>query len=302
MTGSDRAERATNRRLAGPVGLPSTVFADERRQLILELVRSNGAVSLRELARIAKSSEVTVRRDLRLLESQGLLDRRHGGAVSPGGLNHEPTYSEKAHVAGSEKAAIGELAATLVGEGDAISIGAGSTTQAFVRRLVRARDLTVMTNSLLVAQALARSRGVEVVLTGGSLRGSIFALVGTAAEQSFASMRMRRAFISGNGLTAERGLSTPNLLVAGVDRALVAAAEEIVVLADSTKIGIETMAQTVPAGGIDHLVTSDRTSTEQLERFRALGIQVHVAATDPAAVEEENGAAAAGAARSDEAP
>lgn len=253
------------------------MFADERRQVILELVRSNGAVSLRELARMVKSSEVTVRRDLRLLESQGLLDRRHGGAVSPGALSHEPSYSEKSHVAGAEKVAIGELAATLVKDGDAIAIGAGTTTQAFVRRLAHFRELTVMTNSLLVAQALARSRGVDVVLTGGILRGSIFALVGTAAEQSFASMRLHKAFISGNGLSAERGLSTPNLQVAGVDRALVAAAEQVVVLADHTKIGIETMAQTVAPEQIDHLITDDLTPETELERFRDVGIQVHVA-------------------------
>ena len=244
--------------------------------MILELVRSNGAVSLRELSRIVKSSEVTVRRDVRLLESKGLLDRRHGGAVSPGALSHEPTYSEKSHVAGPEKAAIGELAATLVNDGDAIAIGAGSTTQAFVRRLANFSELTVVTNSLLVGQALARSRGVEVVMTGGSLRGSIFALVGTSAEQSLARMRLHKVFISGNGLTAERGLSTPNLLVAGVDRALAAAAEQVIVLADHTKIGIETMAQTVAPERIDDLVTSDKTSPEQLARFRELGVSVHV--------------------------
>lgn len=253
------------------------MFGDERRQVILELVRTNGAVGLKEIARIVKTSEVTVRRDLRLLESKGLLDRRHGGAVSPGGLNHEPSYSEKSHVAAEQKAAIGELAATLVEEGDAVVIGAGSTTQALARRLVRYADLTVMTNSLLVAQTLARARGVDVVMTGGTLRGSIYALVGSGAEQSLASMRTRRAFISGNGLSAERGLSTPNLLVAGVDRAIVATAQEVVVLADCTKIGVETMVQTVAPGAIDHLVTDAGAPEEELQRFREHGVTVHVA-------------------------
>jgi len=225
----------------------------------------------------SKTSEVTVRRDLRMLEAEGLLDRRHGGAVSPGGLSHEPTYSEKSHVAAEQKAAIAEFAASLVEEGDAIVIGAGSTTHALARRLARYSDLTVMTNSLLVAQTLARSRGVDVVMTGGSLRGAILALVGSGAERSLASMRTRRAFISGNGLSAERGLSTPNLLVAGVDRAIVATAQEVVVLADCTKIGIETMVQTVAAADIDHLVTDDQAPPEELQRFRDKGVQVHVA-------------------------
>lgn len=262
------------------------MFADERRQVILETVRANGAIGLKDLAQLVHTSQVTVRRDLRLLQSQGLLDRFHGGAVSHGGLNHEPSYSEKAHQAAAEKAAIGELAATLVAQGDAIAIGPGSTTQAFARRLSRLSDLTVMTNSLLVAQALSRARGVDVVMTGGSLRGSIFALVGSAAEQTLASMRTRTAFVSGNGLTAERGLSTPNLLVAGVDRALVAAAQRVVVLADSTKIGVETMVQTLPVAGIHHLVTDEGAPADVLDRFREQGVQVHLAelAGQPATV------------------
>jgi DeoR/GlpR family transcriptional regulator of sugar metabolism len=253
------------------------VFADERRQVILQAVRSTGAVAVHELAAMVRTSEVTVRRDLRLLEEQGLLDRRHGGAVARGTLSHEPSYSEKARVAAAEKAAIAELATTLVDEGDAIVIGGGTTTQAFARRLAGFSDLTVMTNSLLVAHALARSPGVDVVMTGGSLRGSIFALVGTGAEGSLAGMRTRRAFLSGNGLSADRGLSTPNLLVAGVDRAMVATAEEVVVLADSTKIGIETMVRTVPADDIHHLVTDDFVPAEQLQQLRDRGVQVHVA-------------------------
>lgn len=253
------------------------MFADERRRIILELVLTHGAVALRDLARTVQTSEVTVRRDLRLLESQGLLDRRHGGAVRTGGLSHEPTYSEKAHVAGEEKAAIAGLAASLVDDGDAVAIGAGTTTQALARRLTRFGDLTVMTNSLLVAHALARSPGVDVVMTGGSLRGSIFALVGSAAEQSFSTMRTARAFISGNGLSAARGLSTPNLLVAGVDRALIASAREVVVLADHTKLGVDTMVQTLPPDRIHHLVTNDQAPSDELDRFRELGVHVHIA-------------------------
>jgi len=259
------------------------VFADERRQKILELVRANGAVSLRELARVVRSSEVTVRRDLRLLESQGLLDRRHGGAVSTGGLSHEPTYSEKSGVAAREKRAIGALAAGLVEEGDAICVGAGTTTQALARALAQGppgggfRELTVVTNSVLVAQELARSRTIEVVMTGGTLRGPILALVGSVAERALTGMRVRRTFISGNGLTVERGLSTPNLVVAGTDRALAGAAEEIVVLADHTKIGLETMTQTVPTEQIDHLVTGDQCPPEAVSGFRAGGVEVHVA-------------------------
>ena len=254
------------------------VFAAERRQRILELVRSSGAISLRELARQVQTSEVTVRRDLRALESDGLLDRRHGGAVLPGGLAHEPSYSEKSHVAAAEKAAIAELAVSLVSDGDALVVGAGTTTQALARRLTRFTELTVVTNSLLVAQVLARARGIEVVMTGGSLRGSIHALVGSMTEQALASVQSTRVFLSGNGITAERGLSTPNVAVAGVDRALAAAGREVVVLADHTKIGLDSTMQTVPPARIAHLITDDRADTVHLAELRSAGVEVQVAA------------------------
>ncbi|HEY8457740.1 MAG TPA: DeoR/GlpR family DNA-binding transcription regulator [Actinopolymorphaceae bacterium] len=253
------------------------VFAAERRQRILDLVRANGAVSLREIARAVRSSEVTVRRDLRALEADGLLNRHHGGATLAGDLTREPTYAQKAAVASAEKAAIAELAAALVEDGDAIVIGPGTTTEAFARRLTRHTELAVVTNSLLVAQALAGSPRIEVVLTGGTLRGSILALVGSAAEQSLHGLRVRRAFLSGNGLTAERGLSTPNLQVANVDRALAAAAEEVVVLADHTKIGVDTMVQTVPPDEIDHLVTDDDASRDELDQLGSRGVRLHIA-------------------------
>ncbi|MGX7824601.1 DeoR/GlpR family DNA-binding transcription regulator [Actinokineospora sp. 24-640] len=258
------------------------MFAAERRQVILELVRTNGAVSLRELARIVKTSEVTIRRDLRFLADEGLLARKHGGAVATDRPTYEPSYSEKAQVAGEEKAAIADLAAELVSPGDAIVLGAGTTTQALARRLARLPDLTVVTNSLLVAQVLARARGIEVIMPGGILRGSIFALVGSAAEQAISGLRVQRAFLSGNGLSAGHGLSTPNAAVAGVDRAMAAIADEVAVIADHTKIGVNTMVQTVAPGEIAHVFTDSRAPAEELDRLRAAGAVVHLAHLDTA--------------------
>ncbi|WP_078960038.1 DeoR/GlpR family DNA-binding transcription regulator [Streptomyces sp. NRRL B-24085] len=258
------------------------MFAAERRQLILEMVRANGAVSLRELARVVQTSEVTVRRDVRALEAEGLLDRRHGGAVLPGGFTRESGFPQKSHLATAEKTAIADLAAGLVEEGEAIVVGAGTTTQELARRLARVPGLTVVTNSLLVAQALAHANRVEVVMTGGTLRGSNYALVGSGAEQSLQGLRVSRAFLSGSGLTAERGLSTSNMLSASVDRALVQAAAEVVVLADHTKLGTDTMFQTVPTDVITRLVTDeppahdDRAATE-LQALADQGVQIAVA-------------------------
>lgn len=254
------------------------MFSAERRQRILAVVRSNGAVSVRELAGLTGTSEVTVRRDLRQLEADGQLARHHGGAVMVGGgTAHEPSYTEKAQVAAEEKAAIADAAISLVEDGDAVIVGAGTTTQAFARRLSRFRELTVVTNSLAAAQVLSRARGVEVFVTGGHLRGPINALVGGQAEHVLAQMRTPKAFLSGNGLTFDHGLSTPNIVVANVDRAIAAAARELIVLADHTKIGQDAMVQTVPTSHISTLVTDKMATAEQLHGFRKAGVQVIVA-------------------------
>ncbi|GAB2898938.1 DeoR/GlpR family DNA-binding transcription regulator [Streptomyces mayteni] len=252
--------------------------------MILEMVRANGAVSLRELARVVQTSEVTVRRDVRALEAEGLLDRRHGGAVLPGGFTRESGFPQRAMAATAEKTAIAEYAAGMVREGEAIVVGAGTTTQELARRLARVPGLTVVTNSLLVAQALAHANRVEVVMTGGTLRGSNYALVGSGAEQSLLGLRVSRAFLSGSGLTADRGLSTSNMLAASVDRALVRAAAEVVVLADHTKLGLDTAFQTVPADHIAQLVSDQPPPAAEgdkaagvLEALAAQGVRIALA-------------------------
>ncbi len=262
------------------------MLAAERRRLIGQTIRSRGVVSVAEMAQDLGTTEITIRRDLRSMAKEGLLVRTHGGAVLPAALGHEPSYSEKARQAAAEKAAIAAVAVTMVRPGDSIMLGPGTTTLALARLLVGSPELTVVTNSLLVAQALMEAPHVEVILTGGTLRRSIHALVGPAAEESVRSLRASQAFISGNGFTADRGLSTPSPLVAATDRALANAAQQVVVLADHSKIGEETMCQTVPAARVHTLITDAQARPDQLEAIRAAGVEVrvaHVGAADGAA-------------------
>ena len=253
------------------------MLAVERRRLIAESIRSRGVVSVAEMAEVLGTTEITLRRDLRAMANDGLLVRTHGGAVQPAGLGHEPSYSEKAQQAAAEKAAIARLAFAMIRPGDSILLGPGTTTFALARLLVDCPELTVVTNSLLVAQALMGAPRVEVILTGGTLRRSIHALVGPAAEESVRALRASQAFISGNGFTAERGLSTPSPLVAATDRALAGAAQQVIVLADHTKIGQETMCQTVPSDRVSTLITDSGADHAQLEASRAAGITVRIA-------------------------
>ncbi|PWD51482.1 DeoR family transcriptional regulator [Serinibacter arcticus] len=252
------------------------MFTDERRQVILSVLAVHGSVSVADLARTVRASEITIRRDLRLLEEAGLLQRRRGGASLLKSAIDEPTYVEKSGVALSEKEEIAAAALDLVEDGDAIFIGAGTTTQALARLLTR-RRLMVATTSLLVAGELADAHDVDLFMIGGVLRGNIRAVVGGDAEAALGRLRVRTTFLSGNGLTARHGLSTPNIHVASIDRAAMAAADRVVVLADHTKVGVDSTVQTVPAHRIDILVTDTLASPVELGHIGELGVDVTIA-------------------------
>jgi DeoR/GlpR family transcriptional regulator of sugar metabolism len=248
----------------------------ERRRHILATARAKGVVSVAGLSHALEVSTATVRRDVRMMEDEGLLRRTRGGAALPSAFANEATYLEKAGESRAEKEAIAEAAATLVEPGDSILLGPGTTTLALANRLRTISELTVVTNSLLVIQAFAGNPGVEVVATGGILRRSIHALVGPSTEQSLASLKASRAFISGNGLTAERGLTTPNMLVATCDRALAAAGQQVIVLVDHTKVGLGTLYQTVAPSDVDVLFTDGAADADELDRLRQAGVDVRV--------------------------
>jgi DeoR/GlpR family transcriptional regulator of sugar metabolism len=231
------------------------MLIEERRRHILKQVQARGIVSLRELAEQLATSEVTVRRDLQAMAAEGLLRRTHGGAILADGLTHEQLQP-----------------------GDSILLGPGRTTLALARLLARLPELTVVTNSLPVAQALMQSPQIDVLVIGGNLRRSIQALVGPVTEQTAQGLRATMVFLSGDGVTVERGLTTPNLFAAATDQALAAAAQRVAVLADSTKIGKETMCQTVPCADIDVLITDSLADPGQLRRLGEAGVDVRVAA------------------------
>lgn len=252
------------------------MIAARRRQLILDSLRVDGAVSITALALLLDTSGVTIRRDLDYLDSVGKLSRTHGGAVA--GLTAlESPYAEKVVQAIAEKEAIARLAATLVRDGDVLIIGPGTTTEALAKNLTARTGLTIITNSLPVATAFVESPGNQLIMTGGTLRASILALVGDATNRTIRGIHADTTFLSGNGLDAGFGLSTPNMTVADADRAMAASATRVVVLADHTKLGVRTAIQTLPTASISHLVTDSGSPAAQLEALSQKGVDVHIA-------------------------
>jgi DeoR/GlpR family transcriptional regulator of sugar metabolism len=234
------------------------VLAPQRQAAIVARVRTDGAVRVADLVADLGVSDMTIRRDLELLAERGLLSKVHGGAtvVHPGSTD-EPGFAAKAARQRGEKFAIAARAAAMVPPGSAIALSAGTTTVELARRLIDVPDLTVLTNSVPVADCFYRADRPDrtVVLTGG-VRTPSDALVGPIAVAAIRSLHPDVLFLGVHGMSARAGFTTPNLMEADTNRALVAAAERLVVLADATKwgtVGIASIARLDEA----HLVITD---------------------------------------------
>jgi DeoR/GlpR family transcriptional regulator of sugar metabolism len=251
-----------------------TMIPAERRRRILSMTRVAGVVSTQSLAEDLEVSEITIRRDLKEMADEGLLVRTRGGASMRDSVAREMSYLEKTAEAHEEKEAIAAKAAGFVEVGDSIILGPGTSTLALANEIKMIPELTVVTNSLLVIDALIHVSNIQVEATAGSLRRSIRALVGPLTEDSLRSLRVDKVFMSGNGISRERGLTTPEVTVAASDRALAAAGARRYVLADHTKIGKETMWQTIGVEDIDVLITDSKADKAELDALRREGVEV----------------------------
>jgi DeoR/GlpR family transcriptional regulator of sugar metabolism len=243
------------------------VLARQRQAVILEEARRTGAVRVSDLVTRLGVSDMTVRRDLDVLAGRGLVEKVYGGATSIiGKSTDEPGFEAKSVRQRAQKEAIAELAATLVRPGTAIGISAGTTTWTLARALDAISGLTIVTNSIQVADVLRGSTQPDrtVVLTGG-VRTPSDALVGPVAVHSLRSLHLDAVFLGVHGMFDGPGFTTPNLTESETDRALVEAGRKLVVLADHTKwgtVGISTIADLDEA---DVVVTDDGISDEAKE-------------------------------------
>ncbi|KUO05262.1 DeoR/GlpR family DNA-binding transcription regulator [Streptomyces caeruleatus] len=262
------------------------LLAEQRRALILDEVRRRGGVRVNELTRKLGVSDMTVRRDLDALARQGVLEKVHGGAVPVvEASTHEPGFEAKSGLELTAKEDIARAAAELVAPGSAIALSGGTTTYALAHQLVEVPDLTVVTNSVRVADvfhAAQRTSGprqgaATVVLTGG-VRTPSDSLVGPVADQAIAALHFDVLFLGVHGISVEAGLSTPNLAEAETNRRLVQSARRVVVVADHTKWGVVGLSSFATLEQVDTLVTdagldSEARSevSEQLRRLVVAG-------------------------------
>ncbi len=249
---------------------------DKRKHQTLEILKEDRQVTVAGLSERFDVSEVTIRRDLRELEKEGFLRRVHGGAVAGDRIPQEPPVIQRMRDHWACKEAIGAAAAALIADGDAVFLGSGSTVVYVARHLIDRRNLTVITNALTVADALAMAEGVTLVMTGGVLRPSEMSLIGHIAESALEDLRVDKVIIGMRAVSVNEGMTHDYLPEVVTDRAIIQMADHLVVVADHTKFGRVAPAFVAPVSRITSLVTDSETDPDILAELKALGVRVTI--------------------------
>lgn len=254
----------------------STLSLSERHQYILNLLQKRGSASVTDLADELKVSEVTIRKDLSVLEQQKKLYRTHGSAVliSPYIRDRHVSEKEKQNVA--EKQAIGIRAAALIEPDDSIIIASGTTVIYFAREIHPESHLTVITSSVQVTSILSQQGHAEVYQLGGFVRGSSVSVAGNFAEEMLRSFHCSKLFIGVDGIDPEFGLTTTNVMEASVNRAMMDASQKVIVLADSTKFGRRGFSKICGLESVDEIITDSAAPPSMLQQLNERGITVHL--------------------------
>lgn len=250
------------------------MYAPERHQAILERARTDGRVEVRDLAEHLAVTPETIRRDLTSLERRGLLRRAHGGAIPVERLGVEPEVAAREGHLAAEKDRIATAALAELPDGGSIILDAGTTTVRLAELLPLDRRLTVVTNSLPVASALAGRPNIDLHLIGGHLRGVTLAAVGPWVQQLLPTVSVDVAFIGTNGISRDRGLTTPDLDEAAVKSAFIAAARRVVVLADHSKFGRQDFGHVAHLSAIDTVITDTAVDEDIAAEIEAAGPEV----------------------------
>ena len=252
---------------------PRRYLAAERHRLILEHLREYKSVEVTYLSGRLGVSEVTIRKDLEKLEIEGSVIRSHGGAILNDGLLMEPSFVEKKDWLLDQKKSIAAAAADMVEDHTTVALSTGTTVENLASQLVDRHGLTVVTNALNVASQFVNDT-IEVFLTGGSLRPKTFGLVGEIAERSLDGVTCEYLFLGTDGVSLERGLTTPSMEEARVVRALMTSARRVVLLADHSKFSHVGFYRIAPVEHVHIIITDKEAPREDIEKLRAAGVEV----------------------------
>mgnify|MGYP004703087795 CR=1 FL=1 len=244
----------------------------ERRNRILEYLLAGRAITVKELCQLLEASEATIRRDLALLEEEGMLERTHGGAMpgSTAKVNREESFSQKESQLRVQKRAIARKAFALLSDHDSVILDAGTTTFELARLIGRSDlKITVITNSTILASELSCNPHLDLITLGGKVRLNTQASVGSMTINNLRQFSAGKAFVATNGISLDNGLTTPDLEEAAVKHTMLSVAGERYILADHTKFERAALCQIAPLSMVDAIITDqeiDRIVAESYEK------------------------------------
>jgi len=251
-----------------------TLSIAERHRKILEKLKETGYVSVVELSEQLGVSAVTIRKDLKLLESRNLLFRSHGSASVSNPYIADRHVIEKEQLYVEEKQRISRYAASLVSDGESIILASGSTINEFSRQIGERRNITVICASLVAARELAVRGVAEVLQLGGLVRHTATSVVGPFAEKMLEGFRCSKLFMGVDGIDPEFGLTTTNALEASLNRQMIASAEKVIVLADSSKFGRRGFSRICQLEQVDLIVTDKGVNELFVKQLEEKGVEV----------------------------
>ena len=240
------------------------------------MIEENARASVIDLSKRLSVSEVTIRKDLAVLEGEGSVLRTHGGAISVGRSRAELAFEVRARLHTTEKSLIGAEAARLVEDGDSIALDASSTALQIARHLKARRELTVVTNGIRVATELAAQPSITVLMPGGAVRWEAFSLVGKWGTMMLRQLNIQKAFVGAVGFTLEEGLTDVNAEEAELKRAMVMSAKDVIGVFDHTKWNRVAMATFCPTNQLRLVISDDRAPVDSVKAARDLGIDVRL--------------------------
>jgi len=253
---------------------------DQRAKEILRLLLKHGKTSVEELTELFSTSPASVRRDLVRLEERGLVHRTHGGALLAGQAVYEPfrfdaSFPVREERFTQEKHRIATAAVRLIEDGETVGFTAGTTTTQVARGLRHRKNLHIITNAVNIGMELSSSKGLDTTITGGCMRWpGAFSLIGPTAIESLNVVVMDRVFIGVCGVDPARGATTIEAEEAAVFRAMARRARQVVVVADSSKVGMISPAVICAAEDIDVLITDDGIAEDAAKAFSRCGVKV----------------------------
>ena len=248
----------------------------KRREKILTLLREHGSVQVNVLSQSFHVSTQTIRQDLSFLARIGMAARAYGGAV----LRDRPSSAPEAALEtkrqrfAAEKAAIGKMAAALVGAGETIVLDSGTTTLQIASHIPAGLELTVVTNDLAIANEISGREKINLLMLGGTLRRKNMSLYGTPAEHAMRDLSVDKLFLGVDGFDLIKGVTTHFESEAVLNRMMCEAAAEIIVVMDSSKFGKICLHRIVEPAGIDKLITDERIARDLQSALADMGVEV----------------------------